>query len=88
MTVAISSCSEPHLKRISGKNVPCGSDALAQRIISLVVPSSNIFPPFFLFTSKPKSEQPESSPENPVTVISVINQVDLKYLHTLGGDHK
>lgn len=77
----------PHVKRISGRNVPCGSDALAQWIISLVVPSSNIFPPFFLFTSKPKSEQTESSPGNPATLISVINQADLKYLHTLGGDH-
>lgn len=72
----------PLLKRISGRNVPCGSDALAQWIISLVLPSSNILPPFFVYKKAKKSEQPESSPENPATLISMINQTDLKYLHT------
>lgn len=83
VTVAMSSCSGPPLKRISGWNVPCGSDALAQWIISLALPSSNILHPFFLFRRKPKSEQPESSPENPFSLISVINQTDLQNVHTL-----
>lgn len=82
MTVAVSSCSVPPIKRISGRNLPCGSDALAHWKISLVLPSSNILLLFLFFTRKPKREQPETSPENPASLISVINQTNLK----LGGN--